>query len=157
MQNDCAIENACHSERSAESTKSKKLRAEGQRCKNDTAKSPVAVPSECPRSFDLRPSLTAATRSGRSSRHWRRSHRSPSTRLCLAQDDRGCGKPAIINFNYYPLSHADRVTALPKGEPRPHPTLRGNRGCGRRAIRESPLRGERKVLVGFQDGAIYNL
>ena len=83
------IENACHSERSDEGAKSKNLRTEGQQCRNDNAKSPVAVPSECPRSFDLRPSLTAATRSGRSSRHWRRSHRSPSARRCLAQDDRG--------------------------------------------------------------------
>ena len=49
--------------------------------------------------------------------------------------------PARSKGGEGPLSHADRVTAFPEGEPRPHPPLRGNRGCGRRAIRESPLRG----------------
>ena len=38
---------------------------------------PVAVPDECPRRIRLRPSSTAATRSDRSSRPRRRSHRSP--------------------------------------------------------------------------------
>ena len=48
---------------------------------------------------------------------------------------------STINFLFCPLSPSGRVTALPEGEPRPHPPLRGNWGCGRRAIRESPLRG----------------
>ena len=38
---------------------------------------PVAVPGECPRRERLRPSPTAATRSGRCFRHRRRSRRSP--------------------------------------------------------------------------------
>ena len=39
--------------------------------------------------------------------------------------------PARSKGGEGPLSRADRVTALPEGEPRSHPPLRGNWGCGK--------------------------